>query len=173
MGKFKIGISSCLLGEKVRYDGGHKQNTVLKDALGEKHIDYIPVCPEVECGLGVPRKSMHLEGNPDSPRLIIISTGEDTTKRMVNWALKRVNQLDKEDICGFIFKSNSPSCGIRKVKFFNEKHMHLKEDKGIFAKIFIEHFPLLPVEDEELLNDPVMLENFIERIFAFAKSCAK
>ena len=173
MERFKIGISSCLLGEKVRYDGGHKLNTVLKDALLKKHIDYIPVCPEVECGLGVPRKSMHLEGNPDSPRLIIISTGEDTTKHMVNWALKRVNQLEKEDICGFIFKSNSPSCGIRKVKFFNKKHMHLKEGKGIFAKIFIEHFPLLPVEDEELLNDPAMLENFIESIFAFAKSCAK
>jgi uncharacterized protein YbbK (DUF523 family) len=92
---------------------------------------------------------------------------------MVNWALKRVNQLEKEDICGFIFKSNSPSCGIRKVKFFNKKHMHLKEGKGIFAKIFIEHFPLLPVEDEELLNDPAMFKNFTESIFTFAKSCAK
>jgi uncharacterized protein YbbK (DUF523 family) len=173
MEKIKIGISSCLLGEKVRYDGRHKRNIVLKDALREKHIDYIPVCPEVECGLGVPRKSMHLEGNPDSPRLIIISTGEDTTKRMVNWALKRLNQLEKEDIYGFIFKSNSPSCGIRKVKYFNKKHMHPKEGKGIFAKFFIEHFPLLPVEDEELLNDPAMLENFIDRIFAFAKLCAK
>jgi uncharacterized protein YbbK (DUF523 family) len=140
MEKIKIGISSCLLGEKVRYNGGHKRNTFLKDALLEKHIDYISVCPEMECGLGVPRKSMHLEGNPDSPRLIIISTGEDTTKRMVNWALKRLNQLEKENIYGFIFKSNSPSCGIRKVKLFNEKHMHLKEGKGIFAKIFIEIF---------------------------------
>jgi uncharacterized protein YbbK (DUF523 family) len=173
MEKIKIGISSCLLGEKVRYDGGHKRNTVLKDALLQKHIDYIPICPEVECGLGVPRKSMHVEGNPDSPRLIITSSGEDKTKRMANWALKRLNQLEKKDIRGFIFKSNSPSCGIRNVKLFNEKHIHLKEGKGIFAKFFIEHFPLMPVEDEELLNDPAVLKDFIERIFAFAKSCAK
>ena len=161
MERFKIGISSCLLGEKVRYDGGHKLNTVLKDALLKKHIDYIPVCPEVECGLGVPRKSMHLEGNPDSPRLIIISTGEDTTKRMVNWAQKRVIQLEKEDIRGFIFKTDSPSCGIKKVKVFNEKNMLVDAGVGIFAQIFMKHFPSLPVQDEENLHDSGLRENFI------------
>ncbi|MGP8154828.1 MAG: DUF523 domain-containing protein [Smithella sp.] len=172
MEKIKVGISSCLLGEKVRYDGGHKLNTVLKDTLG-KYVDYVPICPEVECGLGVPRKSMYLKGNSDSPRLIVTDTGEDMTGRIVNWALERVNQLEKEDLCGFIFKSNSPSCGIEKVKVFNEKHTHLKEGVGIFAKIFMERFPLQPVEDEERLNDPALRANFIERILAFAKSYAK
>ncbi|HUN53607.1 MAG TPA: DUF523 domain-containing protein [Smithella sp.] len=173
MKKFKIGISSCLLGEKVRYDGGHKLNTVIKDALGEKHIDCIPVCPEVECGLGVPRKLMQLEGNPDSPRLIIISTREDMTKCMMNWTQKRVNQLEKENICGFIFKSNSPSCGRRMVKIFNEKHMHSQKGVGIFARIFMEHFPLLPVEDDKSLYDPTLREIFFEQILAFTKSCQK
>ena len=105
MEKIKVGISSCLLGEKVRYDGGHKLNIVLKDAL-EKYVEYVHVCPEVECGLGVPRKPMRLEGNLDSPRLIITDTGEDITDRMVSWAQKRIIKLEKEDIRGFIFKSD-------------------------------------------------------------------
>lgn len=172
MEKFKIGISSCLLGEKVRYDGGYKLNTVLKGAL-EKYVEYVPVCPEVECGLGVPRKSMRLEGNRDSPRLIVTGTGEDLTDRMVNWALKRVIQLEREDIRGFIFKSNSPSCGMESFNIFKEKSTPVKAGTGIFAKIFMEHFPLLPVEDEEHLSDPTLRENFIKRILAFAKSCAK
>jgi uncharacterized protein YbbK (DUF523 family) len=81
-----------------------------------KYVEYVPVCPEVECGLGVPRKHMHLEGNPDSPRLIITETRQDETKRMVSWMQKRLVQLEQENIHGFIFKSNSPSCGTGKVK---------------------------------------------------------
>ena len=149
MEKIKLGISACLLGENVRYDGGHKLDTFLKDTLG-KYVEYVPVCPEVECGLGVPRKSMRLEGNPDSPRLIITETGQDMTKRMVNWAQKRVIQLEKEDIRGFIFKSDSPSCGIKKVKVYNEKNMSVEAGVGIFAEILIKHFPSLPVEDEDV-----------------------
>jgi uncharacterized protein YbbK (DUF523 family) len=115
MEKIKIGISACLLGENVRYDGGHKLDRFLTDTLG-KYVEYVPVCPEVECGLGVPRKHMHLEGNPDSPRLIITETRQDETKRMVSWMQKRLVQLEQENIHGFIFKSNSPSCGTGKVK---------------------------------------------------------
>ena len=159
MEKIKLGISACLLGENVRYDGGHKLDSFLKDTLG-KYVEYVPVCPEVECGLGVPRKSMRLEGKPDSPRLIITETGQDMTKRMVNWAQKRVIQLEKEDIRGFIFKSDSPSCGIKKVKVYNEKSMPVKTGVGIFAGIFIKHFPLLPVEDEESLHDSGLREKF-------------
>jgi uncharacterized protein YbbK (DUF523 family) len=169
MEKFKVGISSCLPGEKVRYDGGHKLDSFLKDAL-EKYVEYVPVCPEVECGLGVPRKSMRLEGNPDSPRLIVTSTREDMTDRMVIWAQKRVIQLERDDISGFIFKSKSPSCGITKVKIYNEKSISAESGTGIFAGIFLQHFPWLPVEDEEHLHDQGMCENFMERIFAFAKS---
>ena len=172
MERIKLGISACLLGNNVRYDGGHKLNSFLKDTLG-KYVEYVPVCPEVECGLGVPRELMRLEGEPDSPRLIITETRQNVTKRMVNWAQKRIIQLEKEDICGFIFKSDSPSCGIEKVKVYNEKSMPVKTGMGIFTGIFIESFPLLPIEDEGRLNDPVLLENFIERMIAFAKSPVK
>jgi uncharacterized protein YbgA (DUF1722 family)/uncharacterized protein YbbK (DUF523 family) len=168
MKKINLGISSCLLGEKVRYDGGHKLDRFLTDTLG-KYVEYVPVCPEVECGLGVPRKSMRLEGNPDSPGLIVTSTREDMTKRMVNWAQKRVAQLENEDICGFIFKSDSPSSGMERVKVYNEKSMPVKMGTGIFARIFMEKFPLLPVEDEGRLHDPGLRENFIERIFSLKR----
>ena len=172
MEKIKLGISACLLGENVRYDGGHKLDSFLKDSLG-KYVEYVPVCPEVECGLGVPRKSMRLEGEPNSLSLIITETRQDVTKRMVNWAQKRMIQLEKEDIHGFIFKSDSPSCGIKKVKIYNEKSMPIKAGVGIFAQIFIKHFPSLPVQDEENLHDSGLRENFIERIFAFAKSSVR
>ncbi len=173
MKRIKIGISSCLLGEKVRYNGGHKLNAMLKDIQGKYNIEYVPVCPEVECGFGVPRKPMHLEGSSDSLRLVVTDTGKDVTDLLVTWAQKRIIQLDREDIRGFIFKSDSPSCGIKSVHVFNEKSLPLKTGTGIFAGILIKHFPLLPVEDEEHLNDPARLEDFIERIFVFVKSCTK
>jgi uncharacterized protein YbbK (DUF523 family) len=160
MEKIKLGISSCLLGKNIRYDGGHKLDSFLKDSLG-KYVEYVPVCPEVECGLGVPRKSMRLEGEPDSLRLIITETRQDVTKRMVNWAQKRVIQLEKEDIRGFIFKSDSPSCGIKKVKIYNEKNMPVDAGVGIFAQIFMKHFPSLPVQDEENIHDSGLRGNFI------------
>jgi len=163
MEKIKLGISSCLLGKNVRYDGGHKLDSFLKDSLG-KYVEYVPVCPEFECGLGVPRKSMRLEGEPDSLRLIITETRQDVTKRMVNWAQKRVIQLEKEDIRGFIFKSDSPSCGIKKVKIYNEKNMPVDAGVGIFAQIFMKHFPSLSVQDEENLHDSGLRGNFIVKL---------
>jgi uncharacterized protein YbgA (DUF1722 family)/uncharacterized protein YbbK (DUF523 family) len=168
MEKIKLGISSCLLGEKVRYDGGHKLDRFLTDTLG-RYVEYVPVCPEVECGLPVPREAMHLEGNPDSPRLFTIRTQQDMTERMVQWARKRVVELEIENLCGFIFKSDSPSSGMERVKIYNEKGMPVKKGVGIFAKIFMNHFPLLPVEDEGRLHDPELRENFIERIFTLRR----
>jgi uncharacterized protein YbgA (DUF1722 family)/uncharacterized protein YbbK (DUF523 family) len=152
------------MGETVRYDGGHKLDRFLTDTLGQ-YVQYIPVCPEVECGLGVPRESMHLEGNPDSPRLITSRTKQDITERMVRWAKRRVVEIEKEDLCGFIFKSDSPSSGMERVRVYNEKGMPVKRGIGMFARIFMEHFPLLPVEEEGRLHDPNLRENFIERIF--------
>lgn len=168
MEKIRLGISSCLLGNNVRYDGGHKLDRSLTDTLG-KYVDYVPVCPEVECGLGIPRPSMRLEGNPDASRLIVTSTREDLTERMETWAKKRVTELEKEDLCGFIFKSDSPSSGMERVKIYNEKTMPVKNGVGLFAAMFMEHFPLLPVEDEGRLHDPGLRENFIERIFALKR----
>jgi uncharacterized protein YbgA (DUF1722 family)/uncharacterized protein YbbK (DUF523 family) len=168
MEKIRLGISSCLLGNNVRYDGGHKLDRFLTDTLG-KYVDYIPVCPEVECGLSIPRPSMRLEGNPDAPRLIVTSTREDLTERMETWAKIRVAELEKEDLCGYIFKSDSPSSGMERVKDYNEKSMPVKNGVGMFAAMFMKHFPLLPVEDEGRLHDPGLRENFIERIFALKR----
>jgi len=168
MEKIKLGISTCLLGENVRYDGGHKLDRFLTDTLGQ-YVAYVPVCPEVECGLPIPRESMHLEGDSESPRLVTLKTKQDMTERMVNWANKRVVELEKEGLCGFIFKSDSPSSGMERVRVYNEKGLPVKKGVGMFARIFIEHYPLLPVEDEGRLHDPKLRENFVERIFALKR----
>jgi uncharacterized protein YbgA (DUF1722 family)/uncharacterized protein YbbK (DUF523 family) len=166
--KIKLGISTCLLGENVRFDGGHKLDRFLTDTLGQ-YVEYVPVCPEVECGLPVPRESMHLEGDPDAPRLVTSRTKQDMTEKMVNWARRRVADLEKEGLMGFIFKSDSPSSGMERVRVYNEKGMPVKKGVGMFARAFMEHFPLLPVEEEGRLHDPKLRDNFIERIFALAR----
>jgi uncharacterized protein YbgA (DUF1722 family)/uncharacterized protein YbbK (DUF523 family) len=168
MEKIKLGISTCLLGENVRYDGGHKLDQFLTDTLGQ-YVEYVPVCPEVECGLPIPREAMHLEGDLNSPRLVTLKTKQDMTERMLNWAKKRIVELEKEDLCGFIFKSDSPSSGMERVKVYNEKGMPVKKGVGMFARIFMEHFPLLPVEEDGRLHDPGLRENFIERIFTLKR----
>jgi uncharacterized protein YbgA (DUF1722 family)/uncharacterized protein YbbK (DUF523 family) len=166
--KLKIGISSCLLGNPVRYDGGHKLDHFLRDTLGQ-YVDYVPVCPEVECGMSVPREAMRLEGKPDAPRLMTRSTREDKTDMMMNWAKKRAAELEAEDLCGFIFKSDSPSSGMERVKVYDDKGMPAKTGIGIFARVFMEKFPLLPVEEEGRLHDAAIRENFIERIFTLRR----
>ena len=166
--KIRLGISACLLGQPVRYDGGHKLDRFLTETLG-RYVDYVPVCPEVECGMPVPREAMHLEGDPESPRLLTIHTKADKTGQMVAWAEKRVVELEKEQLMGFIFKSDSPSSGMERVKVYNDKQMSVRKGVGMFARRFLDHFPLLPAEEEGRLHDPVIRENFIERIFALAR----
>ncbi len=167
MDRIRLGISSCLLGERVRYDGGHKLDTFLRDTLG-RYVEYIPVCPEVECGLGVPREAMRLIAAPSGSRLVTIRGGIDHTEKMLAWARAKVAALEKMDLCGFIFKSGSPSSGMERVKVYGPKGIPVKNGFGLFAGVFMQHFPLLPVEDEGRLNDPSLRENFIERIFALA-----
>lgn len=166
--KIKIGISSCLLGEKVRYDGGHKHDHYLTDTLG-KYVEWVPVCPEVDCGLPVPREAMRLEGNPDDPHLITRVSRVDHTAGMKKWAATRLMALKEEDLCGFIFKSRSPSSGIRSVKVYTSSGMPSTRGRGIFGGAFIDTFPLIPVEDDGRLHDPSLRENFIERIFVFRR----
>jgi uncharacterized protein YbbK (DUF523 family) len=160
----RIGISSCLLGENVRYDGGHKLDGFLTDTLG-KNVQYLPVCPEVECGLGVPRESMHLAGNPEHPRLVTTRTGVDLTEKMTRWASKKVRELESENLSGFIFKSRSPSCGMKSVQVIQENGQSVTTGVGIFARMFMEKFPRVPVEEESRLSDPGIRENYIEAIF--------
>ena len=166
--RIRIGVSTCLLGENVRFDGGHKHDRFITDTLGH-YVEFVPVCPEVECGLGIPRESMRLVGDPEAPRLVTVRTHVDHTERMLSWARKRVNELDKEDLCGFIFKSDSPSSGMERVKVYNEKGLPEKKGVGLFARGFMVHFPLTPVEEEGRLHDPRLRENFIERIFALKR----
>jgi len=164
----RIGLSTCLLGENVRFDGGHKRDRFVTDTLGQ-FLEFVTVCPEMECGLGVPRESMRLVGNPESPRLVTNRTKIDHTERMITWARKRVQELAKEDLCGFIFKSRSPSSGMERVRVYNENGIPEKKGVGMFARIFMEHFPLLPVEEDGRLHDIRLRENFIERIFALKR----
>jgi uncharacterized protein YbbK (DUF523 family) len=168
MEKVRLGISTCLLGEPVRYDGGHRLDRFLRDTLG-RYVEYVPVCPEMECGFGVPRESMHLEGDPQAPTLATSRTRRDVTDKMLSWAHKRAVELEHEDLCGFIFKSNSPSSGMERVKIFSRDGMPRKVGTGIFAGVFMKHFPLIPVEEDGRLHDPVLRENFIERIFVLPR----
>ncbi len=161
--KKRVGVSKCLLGHTVRYDGGHKLDPVITDTLGQL-VEFVPVCPEFECGLGVPREPMRLVGDPSSPRLVTIRTGVDHTERLASWARKRVAELEREGLCGFIFKSNSPSCGMERVELYGERCEPASTGVGIFARIFMEHFPLLPVEDERRLHDVRLRESFVERV---------
>lgn len=173
-GKIKVGVSSCLLGEKVRYDGQHMLDRFIRDTLGS-YFEYLPVCPEVECGLPTPRESMHLSGNLRSPRLVATRTGVDHTERMEKWAFTRVEELSKEDLRGFIFKTKSPSSGMRQISVFGDDGIVRSQGRGIFARIFMERFPLIPAEDEGRLSDPGIRENFIERIFTIIRfrDCVK
>jgi len=166
--KIRIGISACLLGQNVRYDGGHQHDRYITDTLG-RWFEWVPVCPEVEYGLPVPREAMRLVGDTENPRLVTIRTRIDHTDGMLAWADKRLEALAAEDPCGFVFKSRSPSCGMAAVKVYGENGMAEEKGAGIFAGAFMKRFPLLPVEEESRLNDPLLRENFIERIFVYRR----
>jgi uncharacterized protein YbgA (DUF1722 family)/uncharacterized protein YbbK (DUF523 family) len=166
--RIRLGISTCLLGKPVRYDGGHSLDRFLTDTFG-KYVEYVPVCPEAECGLGIPRESMRLVGDPDAPFLMTSLTGRDYTELMLKWALTRRAELEHMDLCGFIFKSKSPSSGMEQVKVYNAKGVPVRKGVGIFARAFMENFPLLPVEDDGRLHDPGLRDNFIERVFALKR----
>ncbi|MFW6324463.1 MAG: YbgA family protein [Desulfovibrionales bacterium] len=160
----KIGISSCLLGHKVRYDGGHKLDRFLANTLGA-FVTFVPVCPEVESGLPIPREALRLVGDPSRPRLVTSKTNQEYTSRMESWGRKRLIELEGEDLCGFIFKSRSPSSGMARVKVYNDQGIPSGNGVGVWAGLFMEHFPCVPVEDDGRLHDPKIRENFIERIF--------
>jgi len=164
MEKIRIGVSTCLLGEAVRYNGGHAHDRYVTETLGQ-YMEFVPVCPETEAGFGVPREPLRLVGDPASPRLMTVKTKKDLTDTMATWAQRRVRELEKEDLCGFIFKSKSPSSGMERVRVYTEKGMPVKNGVGLFARAFMEHFPLIPAEEEGRLHDPHLRENFIERIF--------
>ncbi len=160
----RIGISSCLLGQKVRFDGGHKHDRYLTDVLGG-WVEWVAVCPEVEVGLGIPRPTIRLEGRAESPHLVEPTTGDDLTDRMRSYSEGRVAELQRLDLDGYVLKRASPTCGMERVKVYGSGGMPAKSGVGIYARVLLDRWPLLPVEEEGRLNDPVLRENFIERIF--------
>lgn len=168
MESIRLGISSCLLGEKVRFDGGHKLDHYIRETLG-RYVDWVPVCPEVEYGLPVPREAMRLVKTAEGPRLMTSRTGVDHTDGMKRWAARRLDELGKEGLCGFIFKSKSPSSGMRGINVYNPSGIPARTGVGIFAGAFMERFPLIPVEDDGRIQDPALRENFIERVFVFRR----
>ncbi len=164
----KLGISSCLLGNKVRYDGGHKLDPYVRDTLGE-FVQWVPVCPEVGSGLPVPREAMNLIGDPDSPQLVTILTGIDHTERIMRWVQEKLAELEKEGLCGFVFKARSPSCGVRDARIVAPSGGVAGQGAGLFAAAVVLRFPDLPVEDEDSLKDPTIRESFIERTFEYQR----
>jgi uncharacterized protein YbgA (DUF1722 family)/uncharacterized protein YbbK (DUF523 family) len=166
--KIKVGISSCLLGNKVRWNGGHKRDRYLVETLGQ-FVEWVPVCPEVETGLGIPRETLRLVGSAERPRLVTTKTGIDHTAAMQTWTRGRLKDLEKENLCGFVFKCDSPSSGMVRVKVYNDKGQPEKKGVGIFARAFMDHFPLLPVEDDGRLHNPAIRENFIEQVFTLKR----
>ncbi len=163
--KIRVGISSCLLGEKVRFDGGHKHDSLITGVLG-KYFEWAPVCPEVEIGLGIPRESIRLVEIEKELRLIAPRSGADLTDDMQRFCRRKIHELALENLHGYILKKDSPSCGMERVRIYDKKGMPRRDGRGLFAAALLDAFPLLPVEEEGRLNDVWLRENFIERVFA-------
>jgi len=167
-GPIRILISSCLQGEKVRYDGGHKRDPFLVETLG-RFVEYFPVCPELECGFPVPREPMRLWGTPDMPQILGAVSGTNFTELMHAWCRKKVRNLEQFDLSGYICRKESPSCGMYRVKMYGIYDTPARVAMGIFTKTFMEHFPLIPMEEDGRLQDPSLREMFIERVFTLRR----
>jgi uncharacterized protein YbgA (DUF1722 family)/uncharacterized protein YbbK (DUF523 family) len=165
--KIKIGVSSCLIGEKVRWNGDHKQDRYVKETLNQ-FFEYVPVCPEVEVGMGTPRETVALYGTLENPKMLSKKTQTDWTRKMDKYAKGRIKDLSKDDLCGYIFKSKSPSCGLARIPVYDElDKSKARHGVGMFAEAFTKANPLVPTEDEGGLNDTRIRENFIVRVFSF------
>ncbi|MEU0519563.1 DUF523 and DUF1722 domain-containing protein [Streptosporangium sp. NPDC006007] len=158
-------MSSCLMGEPVRFNGGHSRDRFLSGEL-DAHVDWVRVCPEMEIGLGTPRETLRLERSTAGPRLVTRKTGADLTDRMTELATRRARALDVD---GYVFKSRSPSCGVHGIPVYAGETAVERGGRGLFAAHVLDTHPLLPVEDEGRLNDALLRETFVERIFAHAR----
>ncbi|WP_344472637.1 DUF523 and DUF1722 domain-containing protein [Nonomuraea monospora] len=165
----RVAVSSCLLGEPVRYNGGHSRDRFLTGEL-DPYVDWVPVCPEIEVGLGAPRETLRQVGSADGPRLVTRMTRVDLTDRMTELAVRRAAELAELDVDGYVFKAKSPTCGIHGVPVYRPDGMPAdRRNKGLFSGIVMERHPLLPVEDEGRLHDALLRESFVERVFAHAR----
>lgn len=159
----RLGISSCLLGARVRYDSGHKRDRYITDVLGE-FFEWVPVCPEFEIGLGVPRPPIQLVTHDPAPRLVEPLSGKDLTERMESFAGRRLAEIEKLGLDGFILKSRSPSCGLEGVKVIDAGLSNTTDGVGIFARVLAQRWPGLPVAEEGWFGDERRFLDFIERV---------
>lgn len=166
-----LGISACLLGEEVRYDGGHQKDSYVTGVLSH-HFSWVSVCPEMEIGLGAPRETLRLVGDPRAPRMVGTKSGADHTDRMNAYAARRTGELARAGLSGYVLKRASPSCGMERVKVYTEAGSPGPTGSGLFARALLDAFPLLPVEEEGRLNDPVLRDNFVTRVFAYRRLTA-
>ncbi len=166
--EIRIGVSSCLLGNEVRYDGGHKRDPFVAGALA-RFATLVPVCPEVEMGLGTPREPLWLVRIGEKVHLVAHRGGIDHTAAMARWAARQVAELERIDLCGYLLKKNSPSCGMGGVRVHGAKGVASRVGRGLFAEALMKRLPLLPVEEEGRLSDPALRENFIERVLAYRR----
>lgn len=166
----RLGISACLLGQKVRYDGQHKRDPFLVDVLGP-FVEWVPVCPEVEVGMSVPREPIRLVGRPEAPRLVAERSGTDHTEAMRAYAREQVADLARRDLSGYVVKKDSPSCGMERVRVYPARGAGPPRRGGVgaFTTVLLDAMPLLPVEEEGRLHDPALRESFIERLFAYER----
>lgn len=174
----RVGVSSCLLGQAVRYDGGHARDRFLTDRLS-RYVEWVPVCPEVEVGMGVPRPALHLvavelqagERNVREGGLRLVSPrdGRDHTDAMTSYARRRAAALREAGLSGYVFKSRSPSCGLFRLPIYSHGRVSRRDARGLFSGEMLRAMPRLPAEEEGRLNDPVLRENFVERVFAHAR----
>ncbi len=165
--KIRLGISSCLLGQKVRFDGNHKHDSFITGTLGQ-FFEWVPVCPEVAIGLGVPRPPIRLVGSPSAPRAVGVKNPNiDVTDSLAAYGKKQTRVLG--GISGYIFKSKSPSCGLERVKVYHAAGAPAANGRGIYADAFLAAQPWLPAEEEGRLGNPRLRENFIERVFVYRR----
>ena len=164
----RVGISSCLLGEEVRWDGGHKRDRFLTDELAP-YVEWVAVCPEVEIGMGTPRETVQLVREHGGLQMVGTRSRRDWTEAMESFAVRRVRALEHLDLCGYVLKKDSPSCGMERVKVRDANGMAKRDGRGLFAEALLTAIPALPVEEEGRLNDPVLRENWIERVFAYRR----
>lgn len=164
----RIGVSACLLGAQVRYDGGHKRDAFLVDMLG-RYAEFVPVCPELELGLGVPRETIRLVARDGEIRLVANESGRDLSEQMRAYARKKVRELEALELSGYVLKKNSPSCGLYRVKVYGGPGRPAQTGRGLFAEALVERFPHLPIEEEGRLCDAKLRESFVERVFAYRR----
>lgn len=156
------------MGAPVRFDGSHKRDRFLAQSLDE-HVDWVLVCPEVGAGMGVPRPTLRLVGDPATPRLLVGASGEDLTERVEAFSRTALDRLAALDLCGFVLKSSSPTCGMERVRVYAASGIPHKQGVGVFARALMERFPELPIEEEGRLHDPALREAFLDAVFAYAR----